>query len=134
MKKIRLTLWLFTASLLLMAGTCSKDQGGGLSVPTFNTTCVQTQHHERPVGNIQVYVRYSNPVFPGYHDLSVFDTMYVTDANGYLCIPNMPEGKSWLVGFGIDELIQDSVKGSVSVVVEHPKDDVNTVMYVTEVH
>ena len=118
------------ACCLLMAGSCNKGEG----IPEFNQTCIVTQHHERPVGNIAVYIRYDNPIFPGFHDLSVFDTMMVTDANGHLCITNMPEGKSWLVGFGIDEAIQDSVKGSVSIFIEHPKQNVDTIMYVTEIH
>ncbi|MEM9918508.1 MAG: hypothetical protein AAF990_10455 [Bacteroidota bacterium] len=115
---------------LLMAGSCSKEEG----IPQFNRTCIVTQHHERPVGNIAVYVRFGNPVFPGFHDLSVFDTMLVTDADGHLCIPNLPEGKTWLVGFGYDEAVQDSVKGSVSILVQHPKQDRDTIMYVTEIH
>ncbi|MFT4664198.1 MAG: hypothetical protein ACI8YQ_000899 [Polaribacter sp.] len=97
--------------ILLSIFSCTKDD------PTFPKTTTRvtfkTQHHERAVPFIDVYLKYDTDTFPGYDDISIFDTMIVSDEYGDVTFPRIPVGKHWVVGFGKDEFLMEPVRGGL---------------------
>jgi len=113
--------------------TLSSQCGQETVVPVTNSLTITTQHHEQIVANIPVYIVYNSVGFPGYTDIN-YDTVLVTGANGKAFMENIPEGKHWCIGLGFDSDIQDSVKGSASIWIQHPRQSVDTLIRVTEIH
>lgn len=132
---IKSTTLLF-ALVLLLNIACEQEDGPRIipdSVVT-NTSCLTAYHHEYTIGGMEFHFRYNNPIFPGYDDFTVFDTMIIGEADGSVCVNNLPVGKHWCVAVGYDPVVQDSVRGSLSFFTEHLKDGVDSIIYVTEVH
>ena len=123
--KIKLPLFF---CLCLLA--CQKDTGPII----YNRTCVTTQHHEKIIGNIDVYVKYDADDFnfPGWVDLAEYDTVFTTDAVGKGCIDNLPIGKHWVVGLGEDESIGQRVKGRIFANISFERPEIDTILYVGE--
>ena len=67
--------------------------------------CFTTQHHEKIIPNIEVYVKFNTTEFPGYVDLDQFHMQLTSDANGRVCFNDIPLGNHWFVGIGYDEEI-----------------------------
>ena len=53
--------------------------------PPYTRLCVDTQHHEAKVPNCKVYVKFNDENFPGYNDLSVFDTVFIDIIHIFIC-------------------------------------------------
>ena len=120
--------------VLLTALACLEPDEVIVNDLITNKLCVQVQHHQEKLGNIDIYVKFNAAVFPGYDDYGSFDKVVRVDANGQACMNNPPEGKHWLIGYGYDPAIEDSVRGSVAVFIEDISFSVDTVMYVSEIH
>ena len=89
--------------------------------------CLVTMHHERGLPNIKVYIKFNVDSFPGYTDLSLYDTSFVSDDLAEVCFPTVPVGHHWFVGFGTDELLNEPVRGSVPMKINNnfqPRDSV----------
>ncbi len=117
--------------LLIAHMSCKKSAPEG---PVFLGTrvCLNTQHHERSLPGVEVYIKYGAVEFPGYENLSVYDTMLVSDQFGEVCFPVVPLGEHWFIGYGHDDLLDEPVRGSLPIEIislHHPRD---TVLYVSE--
>ncbi|HHS95318.1 MAG TPA: hypothetical protein ENJ45_01920 [Phaeodactylibacter sp.] len=84
-------------------------------VPVYLTAkiCFKVQHHERPIPNINVHIKYGDYPFSGYDAMSQYDTMIVSDEFGDVCFPAVPLGKNQVIGIGVDELLEEPVRGSL---------------------
>lgn len=125
MKKVYL---IFPFLCLLLA--CQKNDAPRI----LNQTCVTTQHHELIIGDIDVYVKYdaTDFNFPGWEDLTEYDTVFTTNAVGHGCINNLPIGKHWLVGLGFDNQINQAIKGRAFVEISFENPEVDMILYVGE--
>ncbi len=120
-------------SIVLLFGSWIGCQKEGTITPNIRTElCITTQHHEQILPHIEVYLRYFADSFPGYDDLSRYDTFFTTDQWGYRCYKGLPFGKHWLTGIGFDSLLQEPVRGSVQVEMSFEGANKDTVLYVTE--
>lgn len=96
---------------------------------------MRTQHHNAPIPQATVYVKYNTDSFPGYHQPpSYFDASFTTGANARGCIEPVPEGRHWLVAYGYDTLhfphfVYGSLWAEISLAA---KPVLDTVMYVSE--
>jgi len=115
--------------LLFYCSSCSKDD------PVYDFTTevgFKTQHHERAVPFIDVYIKYNTDVFPGYEDLSVFDTMIVSDEYGDVVFSKVSFGKHWAVGFGYDEFVGEPVRGGLPFEILDISVPWDTLLYISE--
>jgi len=116
--------------LCLCLLACRKETGPII----YNRTCVTTQHHEKIISNIEVYVKYDADDFnfPGWVDLAEYDTVFTTNAVGRGCIDNLPIGKHWVAGLGEDESIGQRVKGKIFVDISFENPEIDAILYVGE--
>ena len=121
---------LFLFFLFTLPTACNKDNTGPIFLST--KVCFKTQHHERAVSPIDVYIQYGATGFPGYENLSVFDTMIVTDEFGDVCFPSVPLGKHYVVGIGYDDLLQEPVRGSLPFEITNLRVPWDTILYISE--
>ena len=111
---------------LLCVSACEKDGPPEFFNIGTEVTLV-TMHHERGLPNIKVYIKYNVDSFPGYTDLSLFDTSFVSNDLAEVTFPTVPVGHHWFVGFGTDELLNEPVRGSVPMKIHNnfqPRDSV----------
>jgi hypothetical protein len=118
------------AFILLSTLSCLKQTPDYIDLSTKAT--FKTQHHERALPYIKVYVQYGATAFPGYDDLSIFDTMIVSNEFGDAVFQRMPLGKSWVIGIGIDELLGEPVRGSSAFEIKDLSMPWDTTLYVSE--
>ena len=119
------------ATILLSASSCEKDNGS-TTVSIGAELCLVTQHHERGLPGITVYLKYNAIEFPGYDDLSVFDDSIVSNELAEACFPKTPPGKHWCVAYGTDSLLNEPVRGSVPIELFNYTQPRDTVLYVSE--
>lgn len=106
-------------------------------VPLPTKICVETSHHNFPIPNATVYVKFNADSFPGYQQPpSYYDATFKTGSDARGCIESIPEGTHWLVAFGYDSLhYPHDVFGSIKLEVsldDRPVRD--TMLYVSEKH
>ena len=118
-------------TFLLSTSACEKDNGP-TTVSIGAELCLVTQHHERGLPDITVYLKYNATEFPGYDDLSVFDDSIVSNEFAEACFPKVPQGKHWCVAYGTDSLLNEPVRGSVPFEMLDYLEDRDTVLYVSE--
>lgn len=110
---------------------CEKDDEPTI-VSLGAELCLVTLHHERGLPDIKVYIKYNATSFPGYEDLTVYDTSFVSNEFAEACYPRVPTGKHWCVGFGVDSLLNEPVRGSVSIEMHNFTQARDTIIYVSE--
>lgn len=116
--------------LLLIAGfttvSCKKNQIGGKA--TIKGT---VKHHDGPVANAFVYIKFNSPEFPG-EDLKVYDTYVQADGSGNYSI-SVYKGTYYLyaVGNDLDVPPPYEVKGGLSVTTKS-KDNLTVDIAVSE--
>lgn len=123
--------------LLLLPAFSACDKGPE-TIPLPTKICVTTSHHNFPIPNATVYVKFNADSFPGYEQpASYYDATFKTgnpSARG--CIESVPEGTHWLVAFGYDSLhYPHDVFGSIKLEIslkDRPVRD--TMLYVSEEH
>lgn len=104
-------------------------------IPLPTKICVRTQHHNQPIPNATVYVKYNTDSFPGYdRPPSYFDASFKTGPDSRGCIEPVPEGRHWLVAFGYDSLhfpnfVYGSMRAEISLTY---KPVLDTIMYISE--
>ena len=133
MKKVCLQTTFLTVLIVLLSASvaCRKDDiSSGPSIRT--ELCLTTQHHEQILPNITIYLKYFADTFPGYTDLTVYDTVFTTDQWGYRCYQGLPFGKHWLTGVGVDSFLNEPVRGSVQVEMGFSAAIKDTILYVSE--
>ncbi len=123
---------LFIFSIITLAGSCKEKKEQGI-ILVGAEVCMVTLHHERGLPDITVYIKYNATEFPGYNDLSVFDQSITSDEFAEACFPNVPVGRHWFVGFGVDSLLNNvPVRGSVPMEIYDNFTPRDTVILVTE--
>jgi len=107
------------------------------TVPLPTKICVKTTHHNFPIPNATIYVKFNADSFPGYEQPpSYYDDIFQTEQNAHGCLESVPEGRHWLVAFGYDSLhYPHDVFGSLPVVISLTyKPVIDTMLYVSEKH
>ncbi len=117
--------------LLFLLSSCGKNDP---AVPRTTTPVTfKTQHHQRVLPFIDVYLKYhTGDTFPGYDDISVFDTVITGNDFGDATFPEIPVGKHWVVGFGEDNLLNEPVRGNLPFEIEDISMPWDTTLYVSE--
>jgi hypothetical protein len=101
--------------------------------PNLRTeACFTTQHHEKVIPNIDVYVKFQTTAFPGYDHFEQFNIMKTSDANGRVCFRDLPLGDHWFVAIGYDEGIREQVIGSIDLRFDLKNLKVDQILYVGE--
>ncbi len=114
--------------LLLLTFSLACNKGEALRTHL----CFTTQHHEKVIPDITIYIRYNSDVFPGFDPPKNFDTFVVSDSKGRVCIQDFPLGNHWFVGFGYDPEIREQVYGAMDIRFDLRNLKVDTVLYVGE--
>lgn len=120
--------------LLLAFFACQKTPD---TIPLPTKICVTTQHHNFPIPNATVYVKFNADSFPGYEQpASYYDATFKTGADSRGCIESVPEGTHWLVAFGYDSLhYPHDIFGSIPLEISLDGRPVrDTILYVSEKH
>ncbi len=94
--------------------------------------CFTTQHHEKIIPDITIYIKYDNEVFPGFDPPKNFDTSIDSDSKGRVCIQDFPLGNHWFVGLGYDPEIGQQVYGAMNLRFDLRNLKVDTILYVGE--
>lgn len=122
--------FLLVAFICLTVPSCVKESPDFVYLNTKAT--FRTQHHERAVPNIKVYIKYGASEFPGYDDFSIFDTVVVSNEFAEAVFPEVPLGKNWVVAVGIDEVLQEPVIGNLPFEITNISMPWDTTLYVSE--
>lgn len=96
--------------IVFILNSCKKNQvGGSGSVQGI------VAHHEKPIGEAYVYIKYNTAEFPG-DDYNVYDTYVKADASGHYSIP-FYKGAYYIYARGYDYALPAPyiVKGGLSV-------------------
>ena len=120
--------------LFLFPGCIPDEEGQPIPLPT--RICVTTKHHDRPIADMNIYFKYLCDTFPGYYQpASYYDTLVVSDKNGYACVGPVPIGKHWIIALGADEHAQQllPVFGRLPVLVDlNQRIKIDTIVYLYE--
>jgi hypothetical protein len=121
--------------LLLLAAACHRgDEVVEIPLPT--RLCVQTYHHEFPIPEANVFVKYNSDVYPGFDQpATYFDTTFQTGANADGCLAALPIGTHWLIAYGADWQggTPLPVYGSLKITIDlEANTTIDTVLYVSE--
>ncbi|MDQ3111715.1 MAG: hypothetical protein M3R17_17635 [Bacteroidota bacterium] len=84
-------LFLFLISAFTFSG-CRKDEPVIVDADGVRAL-ILVQHHGIPIPNARIFVKNGTIDFPG-QDTTLYDTRYVTDANGRLTLTGIPNGQS----------------------------------------
>lgn len=121
----------------LFFAACRPDPPAEIPLPT--RICIETQHHQQPITEATVYIKYNADSFPGYNQPeSYFDASFSVGPDARGCIEPVPEGHHWLIARGKDRLYVEyphDVIGSLPVTISlDGQAKLDTVLYVTEKH
>jgi len=127
MRTIFYILSLFT----LLSATCDNRSPTAL---LYTEACINTQHHEKKIGNIDVYIKYDveNDTFPGWENFEAYDLTFATAENGTACERDLKFGTHWFMGRGYDPIIQEWVKGRIKLEISQDRPIIDTILYVGE--
>jgi len=122
---------------LLFFVACRPDPPAEIPLPT--RICIKTLHHELPITEATVYIKYNADSFPGYGQAeSYFDASFAIGPDARGCIEPVPEGRHWLIAKGKDRVYVEyphDVLGSLPVTISlSGTAKLDTVLYVTEKH
>ena len=112
---------------------CRPTEPETVDLPT--KICIRAQHHQQPIPNATVYVKYNADSFPGYDKPpAYYDASFNTGSGDHGCLAPVPEGRHWLVAFGYDSLYYPHhVYGSLRVDVSlQTRPVVDTILYISE--
>ncbi len=113
---IQKTLGLFLFALLVSsASSCHKEGVGGTAGITGTV-----YHHEQPIPNCVVYIKFDATDFPGELP-SDYNISTTADASGHFEFARLYKGNYYLFGKGYDTKIQAVVKGGVPVNIKRNK-------------
>ncbi len=61
-------------------------------------------HHDVPVPDVNVFIKYNQVEFPGYDKpATYFDTLLVSNEKGLVTLQPILQGRHWAVAFGASE-------------------------------
>ncbi|MBX7109073.1 MAG: hypothetical protein K1X61_10540 [Chitinophagales bacterium] len=126
------TIILTTAILVafLFFSSCSKEGLGGEA-----TIAAFPKHHEKPIPNTTIYIKYGAKDFPG-TDVSVYDDAKIAEAEAgedpHAHFENLKKGDYYLYGVGFDSSINQVVTGGIPVEIKEKSGETDIVVPVTE--
>jgi hypothetical protein len=122
--------------IFLISGllSCNKPRNEEI-IPLSTSVRLQTMHHNIPVAEVNVFIKYNTVAFPGFDKPAVyFDTMLVSDKSGKVAISPVLQGSHWAVAFGSSEHgVSLPIYGSMPFFIDlekHPTTD--TLIYMFE--
>lgn len=101
-------------AILTIISSCKKNQVGGSAEVTGIVA-----HHEKPIPDAYVYIKYDTKEFPG-DDYTKYDTYIKADGNGNYTIP-LYKGSYYIYSRGYDYALPAPyiVKGGLAVTVRN---------------
>ncbi len=123
---------LISAVLLiwLSFSSCSKEGLGGEA-----TIAAFPKHHDKPIPNTMIYIKYGAKDFPG-TDVSVYDDVKLAEADmgedPHAHFENLKKGDYYLYGVGFDSAINQIVTGGIPVELKEKAGETDIVVPVTE--
>ena len=106
---------LLVVSVSFIFTACHKEGIGGKSSVSGGVF-----HHEKPIPNAVVYIKYGATDFPG-ADVTTYDDHTTADANANYEFHNLRMGNYYLYGVGWDNSISSTVTGGISVKLKYNK-------------
>jgi hypothetical protein len=125
------SLWL----LLATAGCVPREDGQLIPLPT--RICLRTQHHQVPLRDVELRIKFNTDTFPGYlQPVEYFDIIVRTGPDARACVAPVPEGRHWVIAFGVDETAYPlEVFGNLPLAIALDRQPVvDTILYVSEQH
>jgi hypothetical protein len=118
--------YIFPIFLVLFLLGCKKNKIGGNA-----TIKGKAVHHNKPIGNTTIYIKYGATEFPG-ENTENYNTEVVTDAEGNFSI-SVYKGDYFLYGIGEDKAIPPPyiVKGGQKVSIRN-REVVDIILAITE--
>ncbi len=121
----KLNLILISVVVLTLSSACHKEGIGGKS-----NVDGKVMHHEKPIGNAIVYIKYGVTEFPG-TDVANYDDHTSCDANAKYEFTNLRKGDYYLYAVGLDDEILSQVSGGIAIKLKYNR-DIGTDVPVTE--
>jgi hypothetical protein len=115
MKNISKQIFVLVLPLLFIATACHKEGIGGKS-----SLSGIVNHHEKPIPNSIVYIKYGATDFPG-TNVNTYDDHTTADANAKYEFKNLRMGNYYLYGVGWDNSISSTVTGGVGIKLKYNK-------------
>jgi len=108
MKKNIQLFFIVSFSVFLFSSCLDQGKGGKSTVKGV------VRHHSLAIPNAIVYIKYGATDFPG-ESPSNYNDQVTADAAGNYEFSKLKDGNYYLYGIGYDDLIQEVVKGGISV-------------------
>ena len=103
------------ALTFLTISSCHKEGiGGGATISGI------VYHHEKPIPNCTVYIKFNTTDFPG-DNPAYYDSQVTANASGKFIFPKLYKGEYYLYGVGVDNSIQALVRGGIGIRIKHNK-------------
>ncbi|MBK9733041.1 MAG: hypothetical protein IPO83_17450 [Chitinophagaceae bacterium] len=123
---------LFSAILIAAVTfySCTKaGLGGEATIAAF------PKHHEKPIPNTTLYIKYDAKDFPG-TDVSVYDDAKIAIAemgeDPHVHFENLQKGNYYIYGVGFDSAINQIVTGGIPVEIKEKAGETDIIVPVTE--
>ena len=111
--------------VIITTNSCYKEGTGGKS-----SIAGTVYHHDRPIPNCVVYIKYGAVEFPG-TDVSKYDASVTADASAHYEFHDLRRGDYYLYGVGFDNAGPFPVSGGIGIKLKYNK-TLNTDVPVTE--
>lgn len=110
--------------------SCTKaGLGGDASIAAF------PKHHDKPIPNAMIYIKYDTKDFPG-TDVNAYDDVMIaepqTGEDPHAHFENLKKGNYYLYGVGFDSSINQIVTGGIPVEIKLKVGETDIVVPVTE--
>ena len=106
---------IFSTLLSMLSVSCHKEGTGGKSGVSG-----LVKHHEKPISNAIVYLKYGATEFPGI-DVTAYDNHTAADANAHYEFKNLRKGNYYLYSTGWDNAIMQNVSGGLAIKLKYNK-------------
>ena len=109
------SIFLFISLAFFSITSCHKEGEGGKS-----SISGMVKHHEQPIPNCVVYIKYGATEFPG-TDVSKYDASVTADADANYAFSSLRKGDYYLYGVGYDNFISEIVTGGIAIKLKYNK-------------
>ncbi len=107
--------------LIVFISSCHKEGTGGKSAVNG-----LVKHHDKPIPNAIVYIKYGATEFPG-TNITAYDDHVTGDANSAYAFKNLRKGNYYLYGVGWDSGIMQQVSGGLAIKLKYNKSETTDV-------
>ncbi|MFK7808293.1 MAG: hypothetical protein AB8F74_10875 [Saprospiraceae bacterium] len=119
-------------SVLTLLCSCNRDDDDDVPPDPIGKVFGQAMHHDEPIPNTTIYIKYGVMEFPGIDPLLYDDQVTATGPDATFEFNGLGKGNYYLFGVGFDEACPCDVIGGIPVVLHSDEATFETIVPITE--